>query len=296
MITLALACVGLAAAVEVPAFGVRLDLPTRAESAGASSTSLLWRDSADGTTWSVERRGDGSGAALPVSLSAAAQMIANAMGASRVEPAVPARFGGVDAVRVRFDASGRAACAWVFLHDGYLYAVTVLASPAALDARADHVARTSTLAPAQVHARAPLTLAELGIALPGAADLPIGTIAGPIPAVALLDAPARAGLILARLPRATAAYAGKDAEGIAAALSSEGCAGAVPRRVRFAGHDAWSADCSRTGEGAAANPERVLVVENGDDTWLVRAITDAAHAGALDAWAARRLDGARLLR
>jgi hypothetical protein len=296
MIALVLACIGLAGAVEVPAFGVRLDLPTTAQSIGASTTTLLWQDSADGTTWSVERRGDGSGAALPVTLTAAAQMIAGAMGATRADVPVPTRIGGVDAVRLRFDVPGRVASAWVFLHDGYLYAVTILGTPTALPARADHVVRTTSLAPARVSTRAPLTLAELGIALPGAADLPVGTITGPLPAVALLDAPARAGLILARMPSATAAYAHQDAAGIAAALAREGCAGATPRRVRFAGREAWSAACTRTGEGATANPERVTIVQSGDDTWLVRAITDPAHAGALDAWAARRLDGARLLR
>ena len=288
-----------ALALEATAFDVHLDLPNTAQVVSSASTSdgtRAWTDPGDGTVWTVERRGDGSGKPLPTTLQEAASMMANAFGDTT--PGVPklTRVGGAEAATVTFDVPPRAGQSWVFLHGGYLYAVSVMAPRTALGVRADHLARTTTLTPSTVRSHSAITLAQLGLDLPGAADLAAGTITGPIAAMALLDPPARAGLIVARMPSATSAYAGTDATKIGEALSREGCAGAAPRASTFGGLPAWEARCSRADGHGTNNLERIVIVTKGADTYLIRAITDPLHANQLDAWTDRRLGGARVVR
>jgi len=286
-----------ALAVSVTAFDLTLDLPSTAQPAGQSTSSLLWTDQGDGTVWAVERRGDGAGGALPMALTDAARMIPDAFGAAGAQMPAVVRLAGLEAAQVRFALSDRDAQGWVFAAGGYLYAVTILVpTGGALTDHAEHLARTLRAPSDAGGLVAPITLAELGLELPGAADLPVGTIAGAVPAIALLDAPARMGLILARLPASSAAFSGKDASGIGRVLSAEGCQTVATRSVTFAGKAAFRATCQRSDGTGQVNVERVYVVPSGNDVYVIRAVTAREREGQLDAWAERRLAGSRIVR
>ncbi len=289
--------VGAANAAPVTAFDLTLDLPSTAQPAGDSPSTKLWTDPGDGTVWAVERRGDGTGGALPVALTEAATMVPNAFGALSVQAPTLVKVAGLDAARVGFTLADRDATGWVFLSGGYLYGVTVLVPRGgALAAHADHLARTLK-APANTGGIvAPLTLAELGLELPGAADLRAATIAGAVPAVAMLDAPARMGLILARLPAATSAFTGKDATGVGRVLSAEGCKDVASGGATFAGKPAVRATCRRADGKGEENVERIWIVTSGDAVYVIRAVTALSRAAGLEAWAERRLGGAQIVR
>lgn len=286
-----------ALAAPVTAFALTLDLPSTAQSAGDSPSTRLWTDAGDGTVWAVERRGDGTGGALPGPLTDLARMVPDAFGAQSVQPATLVKVSGLDAAQVRFTLPDRDAQGWVFTSGGYLYAVTVLVPRGgALAEHSEHLLRTLR-APADAGGLvAPLTLAELGLELPGAADLPVGTIAGAVPAVALLDVPARMGLILARLPASTSAFAAKDASGVGRVLSAEGCQTVATRSITFAGLPAFRATCTRPDGKGQTNVERVYVLTAGNDVYVIRAVTARERESQLDAWAERRLAGARVVR
>ena len=294
MSALLLALLARAWAVPVDALGITLDIPATAQPSGSSGSTAVWRDPSDGTVWSVERRGDGTGAALPITLAQAARMVPDAMGAGWTDAPVATRLGGVEAMRIRYGVGVREARTWALLSNGYLYAVTIVAPSESLESRAAHLLATARVPVGTVMTKAPLDLTQLGLALPGAADLPVATIAGAVPAVAMLDAPARAGLILARLPAATSAFAGKDAPGVAGVLTREGCTGVQAKPTTFGGVAATEARCTRADGKGGTNVERVLVVQKGAAVWVLRATTDSERADTLDAWAERRLAGGRV--
>ncbi len=294
MIALLLAGTLAAMAQPVITLGLTLDLPKSAVAQGDNDRTMVWHDDGSDVTWSVERRGDGSGNALPITLGQAARMVPDAMGARWTDAPAPTRIDGAEAATLRFGTGDKEARTWTFLAGGYLYAVTVIGAPGAIEAQAAHLAATLRAPHTNVPARAPLDLAQLGLALPGAADLGVATIAGAVPAVAMLDAKARAGLILARLPAASSAFAKKDPAGVAKVLEGEGCRGVVATSATFGGLPATQASCTRGDGKGGENIERVVVVQRGASVWVLRAVTDTERAASLDAWADARFAGARL--